>query len=104
MTTNPGRTSPSGPKKITRTSATATPGACGANAVTLVTVAAITGLRTTDEVLVSPPTAGLTANLALGKSYCSVAGSVVIPIINPTAAPINQGATTFPVTIIRFDT
>jgi len=102
MTTNTGRGSPSGPRKIIKTTATIDHGACGAAAVTTGT-AAIAGLRTTDVVQVVPPTAGLPAGLAVTGSYCSVAGTLTVALINPTVAPVNSGANVFPVVIFRYD-
>lgn len=102
MTTNPSRGSPSGPRKTVKTTATINHGACGAAGTTLGT-ALIAGLKVTDVVHAVPPTAGLPAGLAVAGAYCSVAGTVTIVLVNPTAAPVASGANTFPVVIFRFD-
>lgn len=37
----------------------------------------------------------LDTNLAIGGSYCTTAGTVVVRIVNPTAAPIDPVSQTF---------
>jgi len=37
----------------------------------------------------------LETNLAIGGSYCTTAGTVVVRIVNPTANPINPASQTF---------
>jgi hypothetical protein len=102
MTTNTGRGSPSGPRKIRKTTALIDHGACGAAAVTLGT-ALIAGLKVTDVVHAVPPTAGMAAGLALSGAYCSVAGTVTIAVTNPTGAPVASGALVYPVVIFPYD-
>jgi len=102
MTTNCGRGSPSGPRKIRKTTALIDHGACGAAAVTLGT-ALVAGLKVTDVVQAVPPTGGLPAGLAVCSAYCSVAGTLTIALVNPTAAPVNSGAITYLVVIFPYD-
>jgi len=103
MTTNPTRGSPSGPAKIRKTTVTIDHGNVAAHGVDLAPTAAVAGLRTTDVCILSPPAGGLTANLALGAAYCSAAGVLTVPIINPTGGIIASAARTYQVTILRFD-
>jgi hypothetical protein len=76
---------------------------CGAAAVTLQSVpipgngdgSCIPG----DIIIVRPRTA--IANLQWGPGSCTVAGTAIIPVTNPTAAPIDPASTAFDYVIIR---
>jgi hypothetical protein len=103
MTTTAARGSPSGPAKIIKTTVTIDHGNVAANSVDLAPTGAVANLRTTDIVIIDPPTGGLTANLAVGSPYCSAAGVLTVPIINPTAGIIASASRTYQLTILRFD-
>jgi hypothetical protein len=68
------------------------PGACAAKSVTLVslTVAACSP----DNVYVVHPYEAMETGLALGMPYCVTKGTLVIPVINPTAAEVTDAACT----------
>lgn len=104
MTTNNGKGSPSGPIKIRKATVTIDHGVVGANSVDLAPTGAVANLRTTDIVIADPPAGGLPANLSIGSPYCSAAGVLVIPMINPTGGGIASGSNTYQLTILRFDT
>lgn len=75
------------------------PGSCTANTVTLVSVTDANAK--VGDVISANANAALTANLSLGQPYCAVAGTVVIPVINPTAGAISQGAVTVSYSLLR---
>jgi hypothetical protein len=75
------------------------PGSCGSAAVTLVSVTDANAK--VGDIISCSANAALTANLALGQPYCAVAGTIVIPVINPTAGSISQGAVTVSYKILR---
>jgi len=103
MTTTAARGSPSGPVKIRKTTVTIDHGNVAANSVDLAPTGAVANLRVTDVCIIDPPTGGLTANLTTGKPYCSAAGVLTVPIINPTAGIIAAASRIFQLTILRFD-
>ena len=37
----------------------------------------------------------LSANLAIGGSYCTTAGTVVVRLVNPTASPVDDASQSF---------
>jgi hypothetical protein len=49
---------------------------------------------TPEQVFVVNPMEAMTTNVCLGQPYCTTAGTVVVPVINPTAGNINVTATT----------
>jgi hypothetical protein len=71
---------------------------CGADAVTLQSVT-IAGVVPGDIVLFRPRTA--TANLAWAPGSCTVAGTAIVPAINPTAGAIDPASGTYDYTLIR---
>lgn len=94
------RGSPSGPVATEKTTVSIEHGDATAAAVTVAT-GTISGLRTTDEVVVNPPST-LPATLAVGAPYVSAANTISVPLVNPTAGAITAGTNTWDVTILRF--
>jgi hypothetical protein len=82
--------SPSGaPAEINGTIPSFDAASCGAAAVTVQSVP-VPGVLPGDLVTVVP-TPGI-ANLLWGTGRCAVAGTALIPVVNPTAAPIDPVA------------
>jgi hypothetical protein len=68
------------------------PGACTAKTVKLVSLTVATCAP--DNVYVVHPYEAMTTGLALGMPYCVTKGTLVIPVINPTAAEVTDAACT----------
>lgn len=72
--------------------ATVTPGSITNVTVTKVSVT-LTGATPGQFFIVAAP--DLEANLAIADAYCTTAGTVVVRVVNPTAAPIVGSAQTW---------
>lgn len=91
--------SPSGvPIMITGLIAAFDPAACGAAAVTLQSIAGLPCIPG-DLVIVRPTTH--IADLGWLPGSCTVAGTALVPVVNPTAAPIDPAAGAYGYCIIR---
>jgi len=100
MASNDRRSSPSGPKTISKIVITADHGTV--STVTVATkTAAVTGVRTTDVVLA----ANCVQKTGLGVAGYAVSAAdvVIISLVNPTAASITSGTVTYTLVIGRFD-
>lgn len=92
--------SPSGPEALVKTSVAMALGTVLTAAVSRVT-ATLTGLRTTDLVVVNPRST-MVANIGLVGARCSAADVIEVSVINPTAGSLTPGAQTLDVVIQRF--
>lgn len=54
-----------------------------------------------DHIVHVVPRTALTADLAIGQCYCAVAGTIVVPVINPTAGNIDSA---LDLAVILFET
>jgi len=68
------------------------PASCGAAAVTQITLT-VPGATPDMHFIVTAPS--LAANLGIVGAFCTTAGSVIVNIINPTAAPIDDVSQSF---------
>lgn len=73
---------------------------CGAAAVTLQTVP-IPDALPGDAVILTPPPGGLSVAVGALPGYVAAAGSCRVPVINPTAAPLDAASVTFDYSLIR---
>lgn len=97
------RGSPSGPEATTKVTGVAfTLGTINTNTGKVLT-AAVTGVRTTDMVVLNP-TANLVTGVVLANAWPSAAGVVSVAFVNATAAPVAGGTVTANVTILGYTT
>ena len=73
---------------------------CGAAAVTIQTVT-LPGALLGDQVLMSPPAAGLSVAVACGVGYVSAANTVKMPVTNPTAGALDPASAVFEYCLFR---
>lgn len=74
------------------TKVTVDPASVGAASVSAQSLTVVGATPDMHYIVTAP---SLEANLAIGGSYCTTAGTVVVRIINPTAAPIDPASQTF---------
>lgn len=94
------RTSPSGSVTRIKGQVTVDFAACGAAAVTIQTVS-LPGCLLGDVVLLAPPLAGLSVAVMCGVAYVSAAGTVKMPVVNPTAGALDPASAVFEYIIFR---
>jgi hypothetical protein len=61
----------------------------------------ITGAAVGDSVVLTPPTAGLTAGLLVGAAYVSATNTVKLPLYNTSGAPIDEPSASWNYTLFR---
>jgi hypothetical protein len=61
----------------------------------------VTGVKTGDTIIVTPP--GQTANVAIANAYVSAADTISIQFTNPTAGALTPAAGTHKITVIRHE-
>lgn len=76
------------------------PGTVAAASVELTCTIADTNAKVGDIISVSSNVA-FAAGLMIGAPYCAIAGTIVVPVVNPTASGVAQGASTVSYSITR---
>lgn len=94
------RKPPSGPGTTYAGQVTHDAASCGAAAVTLQSVL-IPEVRPGDTVLLTPPGAGLSVAVGVLPGYCNVAGTAIVPFVNPTAGALDPASAVYDYVLIR---
>lgn len=61
------------------------------NSVTATLISVTVGEAQPNMVILATPAEALAAGVAMGQAYCTTAGTVVIPFVNPTAGNVDVG-------------
>lgn len=98
--THPQRNPPSGPKTGFSGTVVFDAASCGSAAVTVQSVP-IVGVLPGDIVLMAPVDGALSVAVAIGVGGCTVAGTALVPFINPTAGALDPASETYTFSVIR---